>query len=186
MKLFGRNKNKDKDVEKPIVLHYTKYIGVLSSNKSYPLEEGAYVNFYEDRVDIDLLKRKHQTVIPYKNMIETQNVDAGKKIDIDRLSMGIVGLLWKRHAIITAIKYSDDTSEPQIMALDFMHNTKYAQPLLDKKMREINPPIEDTNRAKLSIADELSKLANLKEQGVITEEEFSRMKRNLMEGMKDY
>ena len=72
------------------------------------------------------------------------------------------------------------------MALDFMHNTKYAQPLLDKKMREINPPIENTNRAKLSIADELSKLANLKEQGVITEEEFSRMKRNLMEGMKDH
>jgi hypothetical protein len=39
MKLFGRNKNKDKDVEKPIVLHYAKYVGVLSSNKSYPVEE---------------------------------------------------------------------------------------------------------------------------------------------------
>jgi hypothetical protein len=35
----------------------------------------------------------------------------------------IVGLLWKRHAIITVIKYSDDTSEPQTMDLDFMHNT---------------------------------------------------------------
>jgi hypothetical protein len=53
LKLFGR---KDKEVEKPIVLHYAKYIGVLSSNKSYPLEEGAYVKFYEDRVVIDLLK----------------------------------------------------------------------------------------------------------------------------------
>jgi hypothetical protein len=73
------------------------------------------------------------------------------------------------------------------MALDFIHDTKYAQPLIDKKMREVqNPPIQDTNQTKLSIADELSKLAKLKEQGVITEEEFSQMKRNLMEGMKDH
>jgi hypothetical protein len=57
MKLFRRNQNKEK--EKPIVLHYAKYIGVLSSDKSYPTEEGAYVDFYEDRVVIDLLKSKH-------------------------------------------------------------------------------------------------------------------------------
>lgn len=72
------------------------------------------------------------------------------------------------------------------MALDFIRDTKYAQPLIDKKMREVqNPPIQDTNQTKLSIADELSKL-KLKEQGVVTEEEFSQMKRNLMEGMKDH
>ena len=41
-------------------------------------------------------------------------------------------------------------------------------------------------KATISIADELGKLAKLKEQGVITEEEFSQMKRNLMEGMKDH
>jgi hypothetical protein len=35
----------------------------------------------------------------------------------------------------------------------------------------------------MSIADELSKLAKLKDQGVITDEEFSRMKDNLMKGM---
>jgi hypothetical protein len=83
-KFFRRDQNKE-NVEKPIVLHYAKYIGVLSSNKSYPLEEGAYVNFYEDRVVIDLLKSKHQTVIPYKNMIEIQNVDAGKKFGLERV-----------------------------------------------------------------------------------------------------
>ena len=48
----------DKDAEKPIVLHYAKYRGVLSSSKSYPLDEGAYVNFYEDRIVIDFLKSK--------------------------------------------------------------------------------------------------------------------------------
>jgi hypothetical protein len=107
MKLFRRDKNKGKEnVEKPIVLHYAKYIGLLSSNKSYPLEEGAYVDFYEDRVVINLLKSKHQTVIPYKNMTEIQNVDARKKFDSDRVfALGVVGLLWKRHAIITVVKY---------------------------------------------------------------------------------
>jgi hypothetical protein len=72
------------------------------------------------------------------------------------------------------------------MALDFMHDTKYAQPLIEKKMREVQiSPIQDSNQPKLSFVDELSKLAKLKEQGVVTEEEFSRIKRNLMEGMKD-
>jgi hypothetical protein len=126
-------------------------------------------------------------------MTEIQNVDAGKKVDLDRIvglgliSAGIgsvIGLLWKRYAIITVIKYSDDTSEPQTMALDFMHNTKYAQPLIDRKMREArNPPSHADTISTMSIADELSKLAKLKEQGVITEEEFSQMKDNLMKRM---
>ena len=189
MKLFRRDQNKE-NVEKPIVTHYAKYIGVLSSNKSYPLEEGAYVKFYEDRVVIDLLKSKHQITVPYKNITEIQNFDAGKKVDLDRIvglglvSAGIgsiVGLLWKRHAIITYIIYSDDTSEPQIIALDFEHNTKYAQPLIERKMREAgNLPSHDDTKATISVADELSKLVKLKEQGAITEEEFSQMKRNLM------
>jgi Short C-terminal domain len=153
MKLFRRNQNKD--VEKPIITYYVKYIGALSSNKSYPLEEGADVHIYEDRVVVELLKSKFKTTIPYKNMIDIQNVNAGNKVDLDRVfGLGlltggvgsIVALLWKRHAILIVIKYSDDA---------------------------------DT-KATMSIADELSKLAKLKEQGVITEEEFSQMKNNLM------
>jgi hypothetical protein len=96
-------------------------------------------------VVIDLLKSKHQTVIPYKNMREIQNVDAGKKFDLEK---GIVGgLIWKRHAILTVLKYSDDDSKPQTMALDFMANTKYAQPLIDREMREARnlPSHDDTN-----------------------------------------
>jgi hypothetical protein len=57
---------RDEDAEKPIVLHYAKYIGVLSSNKSYPLEEGAYIRFYEDRINVELLKSKFKTTIPIK------------------------------------------------------------------------------------------------------------------------
>jgi hypothetical protein len=37
----------------------------------------------------------------------------------------------------------------------------------------------------VSIADEISKLAKLKEQGVITEVEFLQMKKNLMKRMND-
>jgi hypothetical protein len=60
-----------------------------------------------------------------------------------------------------------------------MHNTKYGQPLIDKKFREVqNPPTHADTKVTLSIADEISKLAKLKEQGVITEEEFSQMKDN--------
>jgi hypothetical protein len=80
--LFGYQ---NKDAEGGIVLYYAKYIGLLSSNKSYPLEEDAYVHFYEDRVVVDLLKSKVKTVIPYKNMTDIQNVDAGKKVDLDRV-----------------------------------------------------------------------------------------------------
>ena len=123
-------------------------------------------------------------------MTEIQNLDAGKKFDADKIvalslvSLGIgsvVGLLWKRHAIITVIKYSDDTSEPQTMALDFEHNTKYAQPILVRRMRKArNLPEYDDTKPTISIAEELTKLVKLKEQGVITEEEFSQMKSNLM------
>jgi hypothetical protein len=70
------------------------------------------------------------------------------------------------------------------MALDFMANTKYAQPLIDGKMREAgNPPSHEDTKATMSIADELNKLVKLKEQGAITEEEFSQMKNNLMKRM---
>jgi Short C-terminal domain len=50
-------------------------------------------------------------------------------------------------------------------------------------MREVQPPPSHEDKATMSIADEVSKLAKLKEQGVITEEEFSQMKHNLMNKM---
>ena len=56
MKLFRRNQNKD--VEKPIITYYAKYIGVLSSNKSFLIEESTDVHIYEDRIVVELLKKK--------------------------------------------------------------------------------------------------------------------------------
>jgi hypothetical protein len=68
-----------------------------------------------------------------------------------------------------------------------IHNTKYAQPIIDKKMREVqeNLPRQDTYQAVVSVADELSKLSKLKEQGILTEGEFLQMKNNLTKGSKD-
>ena len=43
MKIFRRERIR-RTKRGRLSLHYAKYIGVLSSNKSYPLEEGAYVN----------------------------------------------------------------------------------------------------------------------------------------------
>jgi hypothetical protein len=103
----------------------------------------------------------------------------------------IVGLLWKRHHIITVIKYTDDAFVPQTMAIDFLADTKYAQPIIYKKMLEaigkqtsgsLFKPPQGTNQPVVSIADELNKLAKLK-KGVITEEEFSQMKNNLIKKM---
>jgi hypothetical protein len=198
MKLFGKDSNKDKDnqEEKPIVFYYAKYIGVLGNNKSRPVDEDSYVYIFNDRIEIKLLKSKGGILltskgeaiitIPYRNMTELQHVDAGKKVDADRvLLFGPAGLLWKRHHIVTIIKYTDEVQASQTIALDFRANTKYAQSLIDRKLREVNPKLlqSNTNQATTSIADEIGKLAKLKEQGVISDEEFSQMKSNLMKKM---
>jgi hypothetical protein len=73
-------------------------------------------------------------VIPYKNMTDIQNVDSGNKFDLDRVfGLGIVGLLWKRHAIFTVLKYSDDDSKPQTIVLDFILTQSTPNPFLSKR-----------------------------------------------------
>jgi hypothetical protein len=91
VKLFGRNQNKDKVLEEPIVTYYAKYIGVLGSNKSFPVEEGAYVRIYADRIVVELLKSKFQIPILYGKMTEIQNVDSGNKVDLERvIGLGVL------------------------------------------------------------------------------------------------
>jgi len=46
MKLFGRDQNKD-NAEKPIIYYYAKYIGILGTNISLPIEEDAHVHIFE-------------------------------------------------------------------------------------------------------------------------------------------
>jgi hypothetical protein len=135
MILFRRNQDMDKEEEKPIAFCYAKYIGVLGSNKSLSTEEDAYVYIFEDRIVVKLLKSMFRTEIPYQNMTEIQNIDAAKKVGLERATeLGLItGHLWKTHAIITVIKYDDDdTSEPQTIVLDFKHDREYAPPLIEK------------------------------------------------------
>jgi hypothetical protein len=73
-----------------------------------------------------------------------------------------------------------------LLIIEFLHE-KIAK---RKKMREVQgpsykPPDQNINRpVVVSIADEIAKLAKLKEQGVITEEEFLQMKSNLILSFK--
>ena len=68
-----------------------------------------------------------------------------------------------------------------------IHYTKYAQPIIDKKMREVqeNLPRQDTYQAVVSVADVLSKLSKLKEKGILTEGEYLADEKNLTKGSKD-
>lgn len=53
--------------------------------------------------------------------------------------------------------------------------------MLNRSKEEKQTPIQRTkDRSNYSVADELLKLQNLKEEGIITEEEFEEMKRKLM------
>ena len=77
LKLFGKGKDqKDNEpIEKPIVLHYAKYIGLGGTNKSLPIDEGVCVLIYDDRIDIDFVKSKGpRTIIHFDEMIDLQNV----------------------------------------------------------------------------------------------------------------
>ena len=51
----------------------------------------------------------------------------------------------------------------------------------DKKEEKPTPIQRTKERTNYSVADELLKLQNLKEEGIITEKEFEEMKRKLME-----
>ena len=53
---------------------------------------------------------------------------------------------------------------------------------MNNPKEEKHTPIQRTKeRTNYSVADELLKLQNLKEEGIITEKEFEEMKRKLME-----
>lgn len=49
---------------------------------------------------------------------------------------------------------------------------------------EIRPPPHQQHANSTSLADELTKLAKLREQGVLTEDEFERIKKGLLEGKR--
>jgi hypothetical protein len=185
-----KNKDRGNDGEEPIIFYYAEYIG---SNKSQPVEEASYVYIHDDKIIVKILKSKVRIKIPFSTITHIQNVDARNKEQLDRIIgldsiSALVGrrdFLRKRHDIVTIIKYTDEDLAPQVIALDFLDNTKHAQPLIEKQMRQqaSKPLHNDTNQDIVSVADEISKLAKLKDQGVITGEEFSQMKSNLMKRM---
>jgi len=44
-------------------------------------------------------------VVPYENMTDMQNIDAGKEYDLESFRIRYYSrIFWKRHAVITAVK----------------------------------------------------------------------------------
>jgi len=56
-----------------------------------------------------------------------------------------------------------------------MHRTGYNQNEIQSASHQLPPNTS-------SVADELTKLAKLREQGIITEEEFTKLKKDLLDG----
>ena len=68
-----------------------------------------------------------------------------------------------------------------------MKDSQRIAPSKKQKSPEAEDHIEENVTAlnqSVSIADELQKLANLKEEGVLTEEEFNKMKQDLIRNNK--
>jgi hypothetical protein len=55
---------------------------------------------------------------------------------------------------------------------------------LDYNSNNIQSDSHKSDNANSSVADELAKLAKLKEQGVITEEEFAKLKKDVLDGKR--
>lgn len=67
-----------------------------------------------------------------------------------------------------------------------MNDSRRIPPSKRQKSIDLNEPKEDMTRSNhlVSIADELRKLAKLKEEGILTEEEFNQMKQQLIKNKK--
>ncbi len=64
-----------------------------------------------------------------------------------------------------------------------MHNSGYANNEIHSASTS-RQPTNTSNSSSSSIADELTKLGKLREQGVITEEEFIKLKKDVLGGIK--
>lgn len=59
---------------------------------------------------------------------------------------------------------------------------KVAEHVLYQSNSEVHAPSRQQSANSTSTADELTKFAKLREQGVLTEDEFERIKKGLLEG----
>ncbi len=108
----------------------------------------------------------------------TIRFEAPALVGSKRLGMieGIVSGENDHEGIIEAIPKRKAEDVVQIIRSG-MHNSGYSN-------NEIHSSSTSTSHQPTSIVDELTKLGKLKEQGVITEEEFIRLKKDVLDGKK--
>ena len=96
-------------------------------------------------------------------------------IDIDRMKRQFSEKFEKNKDVVKKIK---DEHEKQ--RAEGKGEGGFSTPVVDENSGE---PITDESDAAMSIADELKKLAELKDAGVISETEFNQLKKNLIDKM---
>jgi len=159
--------------------------GVLMQLKSL---EGT-VRLYEDRIEItNLLNSKHR-VIPY-SQVHAVNLDKASdytKVTAAVATGGLSLIATNKKRLIINAGMETVGLEFRVESLD---RIRAAMALINERIRQGNqgaqPTITVNNVAPatvgVSIADELTKLAKLKADGVISESEFEAQKQRLLVG----
>jgi hypothetical protein len=71
-------------------------------------------------------------------------------------------------------------SDEDVQILKRLKDSQYDYLDLDRHRKVYSPQGQPQQQSSISITDELTKLANLKERGVISEDEFQQMKQDLI------
>ncbi|MGK0390973.1 MAG: hypothetical protein ACI94Y_003733 [Maribacter sp.] len=96
-------------------------------------------------------------------------------VDIDRMKRQFSEKFEKNKDVVKKIR-----NEHEKQREEGKKKSGFSTPVVDKNGGE---PISDETDAAMSIADELKKLAELKDAGVISETEFNQLKKNLIDKM---
>jgi hypothetical protein len=115
----------------------------------------------------------------------TIRFEAPALVGSKRLGMidGIVSRENDHEGIIEAIPKRKAEDVVQIIRSG-MHNSYYARNEIHSASTSRQPTNTTNSSSSSSIADELTKLGKLREQGVITEEEFIKLKKDVLGGIK--
>ncbi|MFZ0328905.1 MAG: hypothetical protein WBP64_11245 [Nitrososphaeraceae archaeon] len=91
--------------------------------RNYPAEQHVKIWIFPERLEITPLGIK----ILYTKLSDIKSTQAGKRISSS-------GLFWMADRIVTTLKYTDESEDPQKIFMDFGENTKYVQPRIYENM----------------------------------------------------
>ena len=137
--MFGRKKKERIHPEKPLDWFEVQYIGWKGTYGQIPSNQSVILFIFEDEIVVQFQKIKDTIIrIPYRSMVEIENIDQGQKTDTDRvLMLGLAGYMWKKKQVLTIIKYTHSEQKPQSVAFDFEGGLQDIQSMIYKKMQQL-------------------------------------------------